>query len=268
MTEEAAVARDRRRGGDLSHAGNPAEVSPESECRPRPCAVDSAAGWRVPSPTSKAGVQVSGEGTVSRILGDDSGGDRHQRFDPVADSGRTLLIAHNIDIAPRIDALREGDTVSFSGEYEWNDKGGIVHWTHHDPQGQHEDGRLAEASRSDVSVAAWPGLRMVQDEHPQAESRSRTANVAPAISRPRRCGDAGQARRAVRSSGRRVGDAAACADVGPPPGARAHADPYRIRVLRRTWKIRSRSGTRETRDSPTCSFSSATTSTRTRVTWR
>ncbi|HEX9707455.1 MAG TPA: DUF3465 domain-containing protein [Steroidobacteraceae bacterium] len=91
--------------------------------------------------------QVSGEGTVSRILGDDSVGDRHQRFILTLDSGRTLLIAHNIDVAPRIDSLREGDTVSFSGEYEWNDRGGVVHWTHHDPQGQHEAGWLKHRGR-------------------------------------------------------------------------------------------------------------------------
>jgi hypothetical protein len=90
----------------------------------------------------RSGVQVTGEGSVTRILGDDSLGDRHQRFILALDSGQSLLIAHNIDLAPRIDLLREGDRVSFNGEYEWNDKGGVVHWTHHDPQGQHEAGWL------------------------------------------------------------------------------------------------------------------------------
>lgn len=96
----------------------------------------------------QSGAQVTGEGTVSRILGDDTVGDHHQRFILTLDSGRTLLIAHNIDLAPRIDALREGDTVSFSGEYEPNDKGGVVHWTHHDPQGQHEGGWLKHRGRT------------------------------------------------------------------------------------------------------------------------
>lgn len=90
----------------------------------------------------QSGIVVSGEGTVTRILGDDTDGNRHQRFILALASGQTVLIAHNIDLAPRIDLLQEGDAVAFHGEYEWNDKGGVVHWTHHDPQGQHEDGWL------------------------------------------------------------------------------------------------------------------------------
>jgi hypothetical protein len=52
------------------------------------------------------------------------------------------LIAHNIDIAQRINNLTIGDTIYFSGEYVWNEKGGLVHWTHHDPRGRHESGWL------------------------------------------------------------------------------------------------------------------------------
>jgi hypothetical protein len=82
-------------------------------------------------------VQVEGEGTVASVLPDDLNGSRHQRFIIQLASGQTLLIAHNIDIAPRIDGLAVGDRVRFNGEYVWNAKGGVVHWTHHDPQGGH-----------------------------------------------------------------------------------------------------------------------------------
>jgi len=88
------------------------------------------------------GVQVSGSGTVSRILADDDDGSRHQRFILELDSGQTLLIAHNIDIAPRLDGVQVGDRVSFYGEYAYSDQGGTIHWTHHDPQGQHAAGWL------------------------------------------------------------------------------------------------------------------------------
>ena len=91
--------------------------------------------------------QVSGSGTVIKVLADDNDGSRHQRFVLRLNSGRTLLISHNIDLAPRIESLQSGDTVAFNGEYEWNAKGGLVHWTHHDPQRHHEAGWLRHRQR-------------------------------------------------------------------------------------------------------------------------
>ncbi len=87
-------------------------------------------------------VQVSGFGEVVKVLRDDNKGSRHQKMILKIASGLRLLIAHNIDLAPRIDNIREGDTVEFYGEYEWNEKGGVIHWTHHDPGGRHKDGWL------------------------------------------------------------------------------------------------------------------------------
>lgn len=85
-------------------------------------------------------LQVEGQGLVRRVLSDDNDGSRHQRFIVALSSGQTLLISHNIDLAPRVAGLREGDTVSFSGEYEWNPEGGVIHWTHHDPRKRHPPG--------------------------------------------------------------------------------------------------------------------------------
>lgn len=89
-----------------------------------------------------SGIQVSGKGLATKILPDDNDGSRHQRFILKLASGQTLLVAHNIDLAPRIESLRKGDSVEFNGVYEWNSKGGIIHWTHHDPEGRHEAGWL------------------------------------------------------------------------------------------------------------------------------
>ena len=90
----------------------------------------------------RSGAQTQGSGIVSRILSDDNDGSRHQRFILRLHSGRTLLIAHNIDVAQGISGLRVRDTVSFYGIFESNDQGGVIHWTHRDPAGRHEAGWL------------------------------------------------------------------------------------------------------------------------------
>lgn len=86
--------------------------------------------------------QVRGSGVVTRILPDDEQGSRHQRFILRLPSGQTLLVAHNIDLAPRVSGLEVGDTVEYYGQYQSNPKGGVVHWTHRDPAGRHAAGWL------------------------------------------------------------------------------------------------------------------------------
>lgn len=92
-------------------------------------------------------IQIQGRGKVVKILPDDRKGRKHQRFILRLGSGQTVLIAHNIDLAPRISSLSVGDIVGFYGEYEWNSKGGVLHWTHHDPQSRHTDGWLEHNNR-------------------------------------------------------------------------------------------------------------------------
>ncbi len=96
----------------------------------------------------RSNIPVTEAGVVSRLLSDDSQGDRHQRFIVSLPSGHTILIAHNIDIAPRINSIRESDQITFCGIYEWNDKGGVVHWTHHDPSRRHASGYLVHNGRT------------------------------------------------------------------------------------------------------------------------
>lgn len=82
------------------------------------------------------------EGVIIKLLEDDHKGSRHQRFIIKLENNKTLLIAHNIDISTRIPDLEHGEKIEFKGEYEWNAKGGVVHWTHHDPAGKHAGGYL------------------------------------------------------------------------------------------------------------------------------
>ena len=87
-------------------------------------------------------IQVQSKGEVKAILADDNDGSRHQKMILKLENGLTVLVAHNIDLAPRVEGLRKGEIVEFYGEYEYSPKGGVIHWTHHDPQGRHEDGWL------------------------------------------------------------------------------------------------------------------------------
>lgn len=93
------------------------------------------------------GTWIEVKGFVRRLLSDDDDGSRHQRF--IIDIGNrmTLLIAHNIDLAKRV-PIGMGDRVVVRGMFEWNDLGGLVHWTHHDPLGV-EDGGYVRYRRRD-----------------------------------------------------------------------------------------------------------------------
>jgi hypothetical protein len=86
------------------------------------------------------GLQISG--VVDRTLADDRDGSPHQRFIIRTSSGLTLLVAHNLDLAPRLEGLAPGESVVVKGDYEWNERGGVMHWTHDDPAGNHPAGYI------------------------------------------------------------------------------------------------------------------------------
>ena len=89
--------------------------------------------------SQQSGLMVSVVGEVTRILAEDTKGSRHQRFTVMTHDGVSVLIAHNIDLASRV-PLEVGDQVKIHGQYEWNHKGGVIHWTHHDPDKNHPEG--------------------------------------------------------------------------------------------------------------------------------
>ncbi len=133
----AAVALGRWYLGERSDGG-PA-VAPELASSPAVAAAIDDAAIADAFRNQRSGVMVEAAGVVERTLSDDNEGSRHQRFIVRLPYGGTVLISHNIDLAPRV-PLEEDDRVHFRGQYEWNDRGGVVHWTHHDPQGRHDEG--------------------------------------------------------------------------------------------------------------------------------
>lgn len=92
------------------------------------------------------GVEIEVTGTVKEVLPDDTKPPRHERFIVVLPDGHTLLVAHDTDLAPRI-PLVGGETLLLHGQYEWNGRGGVLHWTHQDPSHVHAEGFVELAGR-------------------------------------------------------------------------------------------------------------------------
>lgn len=86
-----------------------------------------------------SGTWIEAAGIVIRLLSDEPGAERHQRFVLDAGSGRSLLVLHNLELAERV-PVGLGDRVRVRGLYEWNAQGGLVHWTHRDPMGVEDGG--------------------------------------------------------------------------------------------------------------------------------
>ena len=95
----------------------------------------------------RSGVVVELAGEVTRVLSDDLEGSRHQRFIVRLVNEQTVLVSHNIDLAERI-PLRVSDRIELRGQYEWNDRGGVIHWTHHDPDGRRPGGWVRHRGRT------------------------------------------------------------------------------------------------------------------------
>ncbi|MEA2667644.1 MAG: hypothetical protein QOJ33_578 [Chloroflexota bacterium] len=93
----------------------------------------------------RSNVEVTADGTIVRLLADrTSSTGTHEQFILKLSSGDlTIEVEHNISIARRVPA-KEGDHVIIHGEYVWNPQGGLIHFTHHDPQGTHEGGYIVD----------------------------------------------------------------------------------------------------------------------------
>jgi len=97
----------------------------------------------------RSNVEVTADGTVVRLLPDriSSTGTHEQFIIKLTSQDLTVEIEHNISIAMRV-PVAEGDHVIVHGEYIWTAKGGLIHFTHHDPQGTHEGGYIEDNGKT------------------------------------------------------------------------------------------------------------------------
>ena len=89
-------------------------------------------------------LELVAEGTVARNLGTRRGpSGLHEGFlvhlRGGAGHGLTIRVEDNADITGPI-PIGEGADVRIRGEYIYDPRGGLIHWTHHDPRLRHEPG--------------------------------------------------------------------------------------------------------------------------------
>jgi hypothetical protein len=96
--------------------------------------------WRA----QRSHVEVTADGSVARVLGLRQGPTGlHEGFllhlRGAEGHGLTVRVEDNVDITGRI-PLVSGDDVEVRGEYIYDPRGGLIHYTHHDPRGHHSSG--------------------------------------------------------------------------------------------------------------------------------
>jgi hypothetical protein len=96
--------------------------------------------WR----THRSRIEVTASGSVAHLLGTRVGpSGPHEGFllhlNGAAGRGLTVRVEDNVDLTGPI-PLDEGDSVEVHGEYIYDPRGGLIHYTHLDPRGRHEPG--------------------------------------------------------------------------------------------------------------------------------
>lgn len=94
--------------------------------------------------SGRSQTEVVAAGRVTRIFGIRPGrSSPHEGFLLSLDAGCRLVVRVevNTDFTGPI-ALSSNQRVVVKGEYEYYPRGGVIHWTHHDPRGRHENGYI------------------------------------------------------------------------------------------------------------------------------
>ena len=97
-------------------------------------------------------VEVTASGSVASVLGTQHGpSGTHEGFllhlRGSGGHGLTVRVEDNVDITGPI-PLAPGDDVEVRGEYIYDAGGGLIHYTHNDPQGRHPGGYVRAEGRT------------------------------------------------------------------------------------------------------------------------
>ncbi len=96
-------------------------------------------------------VEVTASGSVAHVLGTRLGpSGMHQGFllhlTGAQGGGLTVRVEDNTDLTGPI-PMRAGDAAVVRGEYIYDPRGGIIHYTHRDPRGRHPSGYVQVEGR-------------------------------------------------------------------------------------------------------------------------
>jgi len=96
--------------------------------------------WRA----GRSHIEVTASGSVARILGERPGPSGvHEGFllhlRGSEGRGLTVRVEDNVDLTGPI-PMRTGDDVTVRGEYIYDPRGGLIHYTHRDPRNRHPGG--------------------------------------------------------------------------------------------------------------------------------
>ena len=96
--------------------------------------------WR----SQRSHLEVTADGSIARVLGTRRGPSGvHEGFllhlGGSAGRGLTVRVESNVDLTGPI-PLRAGQAATVRGEYVYDPRGGLIHYTHLDPRGRHAAG--------------------------------------------------------------------------------------------------------------------------------
>jgi hypothetical protein len=87
-----------------------------------------------------SGVQLSLEGKISRVFSSMETEAGQQKFSLQLAQGQVVTVIHDVRLGSAIEDLAEGEIIEVFGEYQWAPDGGVIHWTHRDPEGNRQAG--------------------------------------------------------------------------------------------------------------------------------